>query len=111
MGSYLHKGFTFQTNKAAYRCNFEGFEVGAEKWVVDIRYVSSVRKVGRFELPADWARTMVFQFLNDLDEGKQGVVDYQEKQLAQLRQQLREAESKLLSLGHPTDHGTLLTEE
>jgi hypothetical protein len=96
MTSWIQKGFTFQTNKAAYRCNYEGFEVGAEKWVIDIRYVSSEKQTGRFELPANWARTMVFQFLNGLDEGQQSIVDFQERQLTDLRKQLRELEDRLL---------------
>jgi hypothetical protein len=100
MTSWIQKGFSFQTNKAAYRCNYEGFEVGAEKWVVDIRYVSSEKQTGRFELPANWARTMVFQFLNGLDEGQQSTVDYQEQQLIALRAQLQEATNKILAYEH-----------
>lgn len=65
--SYVNKGFSFQTNKAVYKVEFDGFQVGAEKWIVKIRHIGH-GATGGYELPANWGRTRVFQFLNSLDE-------------------------------------------
>ncbi len=96
MDSWINKSFSVQTNKAVYRCEFDGLVLGAEKWVLRIGYIGpGATPTGTFELPATWGRTMVFQFIHTLDNGKEEELAYHEIQLHKARKRIAELEREL----------------
>lgn len=64
----MKDNFELLTVRAEYKVIFKGDTVGFETWVVNVRYLGH-KSTAQLFLPKDWARTMVFQFLDSYDNG------------------------------------------
>lgn len=64
--AYQQPSFTFKTNIAEYKCNYVDHTEGKEKWEIEIIHAGGKIK-GSYELPIDWSRYLVFQFLSSLE--------------------------------------------
>lgn len=58
--------FKFETNIAKYDVDYSDSVQGEEKWIVNIEHSGGTIK-GRYELPIEWSRVLVFQFLSGLE--------------------------------------------
>lgn len=59
--------FKFQTNTANYDCKLQEMNIGQEKWEVSVVYNSTEVLTATFNLPAEWSRILVFQFLSNME--------------------------------------------
>lgn len=64
--AYQQPSFTFTTNVATYKCDYMDWIEGEEKWIIEIEHTGG-RIKGRYELPIEWSRYLVFQFLSSLE--------------------------------------------
>lgn len=64
---HYHQSFYLKTNKGEYDVKFEDMIRGDERWSVSISYHGKT-VTGNFSLPKDWGRTMVFQFVDSIDQ-------------------------------------------
>ena len=70
MSEYQHhsQNFKLTTRKNSFDCRKRDEMMNEEVWEVNM--VSHSLKVNaKFILPKNWARTMVFQYLNSLEQG------------------------------------------
>lgn len=64
----MKDNFELITNRAKYKVTFREEEVGFECWVVDVEYLGH-KTIAKLHCPKEWARTMLFQFLDSYDNG------------------------------------------
>jgi hypothetical protein len=62
------QNFKLTTRRNSFDCRKRDENVGEEVWEVDMASLSR-GVTAKFILPKTWARTMVFQYLNSLEQG------------------------------------------
>ena len=67
MNQHQQPSFKFETNIAKYECVYVDHIGGDVHWEVKVVYSSSEKLTATFIAPSNWSRTMLFQWLSDME--------------------------------------------